>query len=427
MDNFGKERQEFYNQIDGFWHDLYNTEYALWDIKLESKQNIQRIRHATERIGQILFKTANLLRILDHQTLLQLGFPKETLSFLRLQTLPIETVIARMDLVVTEKDIKLLEFNSDTPTFIKETFFVNGELCKAFGVRNPNEGYELKLQQAIRRAINDAARQLNKNFEELNIVFTSHGDNDEDRFTTLYLQELYGGKSQYLNLNQLRLYDEPLIVNNEVVFAPGLYDDQNNKIDILYRQTYPIEHLVHDEDPQTNEKVGQILMNLVSEGELAIINPPSAFLLQSKAVMALIWGLYEENHSFYTQQELSWVKEYFLPTYLDEDVFISKAKAFVKKPSFGREGDTIEVYDGDGVKLDANSHQTYLDALPVFQEFIELPKTIIQTESGEKVAHYMYGSFYISGEASAIGIRAGAQITNNESYFLPIGFLKEED
>ena len=39
----------------------------------------------------------------------------------------------------------------------------------------------------------------------------------------------------------------------------------------------------------------------------------------------------------------------------------------------------------------------------------------------------MYGCFYINGQASAIGIRAGRQITDNESYFLPVGLEKEEE
>lgn len=421
-----EERKWFYERINGFWHDLYGMEYALWDVKKETSETVKRIRSATERIGHIVYKTAPLLRQLDDETLLQLGFPLESLQFIRLHTISFESVIARLDLVVTEKEVKLLEINADTPTFIKETFFVNGEVCKARGLHNPNEGCEQRLREAVQEAVKSAFFSLGKR-KTPNIVFASHGDHDEDRLTTMYLQELYGWNSQYVSLDQLRLISEPVMENGKIVAERGLYDCNGEKIDVLYRQTYPIEHLVDDEDPVTKEEVGQLLMQLVEEKELAILNPPSAFLLQAKAVMALIWGLHEENHPFYTAEEHTWIHTYFLPTYLDEDVFLQQGMAYVKKPSFGREGDTVEIYQSTGEKIDEDVHKTYEDALPVYQQFIELPETIIQTEQGEKDVCYMYGCFYVNGRASAIGIRAGRQITDNESYFLPIGMDKEEE
>ncbi len=96
----------------------------------------------------------------------------------------------------------------------------------------------------------------------------------------------------------------------------------------------------------------------------------------------------------------------------------------LKKPAFGREGDTVEIFSQTGRKIEEDIHKTYRDELPVYQQFIELPETTIQTEQGPKRAHYMYGSFYINGKASAIGIRAGGKITDNSSYFLPIGYSK---
>ena len=175
-----------------------------------------------------------------------------------------------------------------------------------------------------------------------------------------------------------------MLENGKVIIQRGLYDEKGEKIDILYRQTYPIEHLIDDEDPLTKEKVGQLLMKLVQEKELAILNPPSAFLLQSKAVMALIWGLHEEKHSFYTEEEHDWISNYFLPTYLEEDLFQQQGISYVKKPSFGREGDTVEIYKGTGEKIEEDIHKTYSDSLPVYQQFIELPKTIVQTEQGKR-------------------------------------------
>ncbi|MEH6947213.1 glutathionylspermidine synthase family protein [Bacillus sp. JJ634] len=426
MSTFHDERKQFYEQIDGFWSDLYGMEYALWDVKKETSETIRRIRTAAERIGHIFYKTAPLLRNLDDETFLQLGFPPESFTYIRLQTLPFESVIARLDLVVTEQDVKLLEMNADTPTFIMETFNINEKVCKAFQLKDPNEACEDKLREALQKAIKAAVRFLGKR-KTPHIVFASHGDHAEDRLTTMYLQQLSGFNSRFTSLDRLRVVPEAIKENGEVVVERGLYDDQGEKVDVLYRQTYPLEHLIEDEDPLTKEKVGQFLMKLVEEKELAVINPPSAFLLQSKAIMALIWGLHEVRHSFYTEEEHQWISSYFLPTYMDEDWFWQQKVNYVKKPSFGREGDTVEIYEGTGQKMDEDQHKTYKDSVPVYQQFIELPKTVVQTEQGEKQVHYMYGCFYINGQASSIGIRAGRQITDNESYFLPIGLDKEEE
>lgn len=392
MNQFRENRQQFFSQIKDFWHDIYGMEYALFDIKRESVETINKIRQATDQIGHIFYKLATLLRMVDDETLLRLGFPSETHSFIRLQTLPIESVIARLDLVVTEEQVKLLEINADTPTFIKEAFFVNGKVCEQFEMGNPNDGCEDQLKQAILKAITSSLRSRRR-YGANNIVFAAHSEHEEDKLTTMYLKELTGLKSQYMDFNQLQLVDEPIIENEVVVLQQGLYDIYREKIDLLYRQTYPIEHLIYDEDPLTKEKVGQSLMKLVEQHDLAIVNPPSAFLLQSKAIMALVWGLHEEQHSFYTREEHNAIHKYFLPTYLDPDMFLQQGQSFVKKPAFGREGDTVEIFSNTGKIIAEDIHKTYKDELPVYQQFIELPQTNIQTERGSKRAHYMYGCF----------------------------------
>lgn len=105
-----------------FWPDLYGEEYALFDILETNWDFINRVNKATQRIGHIFFKTAKLLRKVDNELLIEMGFPQETLSFLRIQPTSAESVISRLDLVETGNSFKCLELNSDTPTFIKEVF-----------------------------------------------------------------------------------------------------------------------------------------------------------------------------------------------------------------------------------------------------------------------------------------------------------------
>ncbi len=407
LEQFCHVRSEIYGKVESFWPDLFHTEYALYDMCYMTQSEIEEIRLTTNRAGRIFFKTARLLREASEPTLEQLDLPQEILPFIRHQGLPVESVIARLDLVQTNDGYKVLEINSDTPTFEKEVFQVNGHLAKHYGAMNPNVGLEFELGYALRKAVIESALRLKR--EEPYVVFTSHDDHQEDRGTTCYLMELAGFPARYVPLHKLQ------IIENE-----GLYDEEGRKIDILCRPTYPLEHLIADQDPVTKESVGIQLLELVTTGKLAMINPISAFLLQSKAVQAVIWGLMELNHPFFSDEEQNWIKRYFLPTYLEEDTFIKSGIQYVKKPCFGREGDTVEIFQGRK-KIMEDAHKTYRSSASVFQQYVELPAYQIKTTRGLQEAKLLIGSFLINGKASGIGIRAGNQITDNNAYFLPLG------
>lgn len=404
---YHEKRQQFYRKIKNFWPDLYGEEYALYDLALVAQGEVDQIRLASERIGKVFFKVATLLREVSEETLVEMGFPAESLSFLKLKSLPFESVIARLDMVKTETGFKCIEINSDTPTFIKELFSVNGQVCSEFQLKDPNEGMAEKLANAVRQSINECAKQIKK--PKPYIVFTAHEENEEDRETVRYLQELTDLPSKFVPLHQL-----------EIAKGEGLYDEAGRKIDVLYRQTFPIENLIQDEDEEGN-KIGLWLLELVEMGKLMIINPPSAFLLQNKAVQAIIWGLHEEKHAFFTEEEHEWIEEYFLPTFFENDYFLQTNQAFVKKPSFGREGDTVEIFNGTGELQLRDLQKSYTHYVPVYQKYVELPSIHFMSAKGKQTGNLLIGSFLLNGHPAAFGFRVGERITNNLSYYLPVG------
>jgi glutathionylspermidine synthase len=401
--SYHERRQQFYRNIESFWADLYGEEYALYDMQLVSRQEEEHIRLITERIGKVFTKTALLLREVPDETLLEMGYPKETLSFLRLKTLPVESVIARLDLIPYEDGYKCIEINSDTPTFIKELFHVNGRVCKEFGVKNPNEGLDEQLSKAVQNSIRQSSKEKTPH-----IVFTAHEDNLEDRETVQYLRQAVPS-SKFTPLHKLQIQR-----------GVGLFDESGVKIDTLYRQTFPIENAIMDQDEEENP-IGLWLLELVEEGKLSILNPPSAFLLQNKAVQAVIWGLHEEMNLFFTEEEHQWIGDYFLPSYLEAGPFLDRHLPYVKKPVFGREGDTVEIFHEDGQLNYADSQKSYTAYPSVYQLYVEQPLVHFQSEKGEQKGRLLLGSFLLNGESSAFGYRVGGMITDNLSYYLPVG------
>lgn len=402
------KRQQFYEGMKHFWADLYGEEYALYDISLLTKEQVADIRIISERIGAIFFKMGSLLRKVPDETLLEMGFPQETISFLRLKMLPVESVISRLDLIPYGDSYKCIEINADTPTFIKELFSINGMVSKEFGVENPNDGMERLLRKAVADSVYNSTTK-----ESPHIVFTAHENHSEDYETVLYLQQGVN-PSKFTPLHQLHIQK-----------GVGLFDEDGKKIDILYRQTFPIENLILDQD-QDGNPIGLWLLELVEKKKLAIINPPSAFLLQNKAVQAVIWGLHEEGHPFFTEQEHQWINDYFLPTYLEAEPFLQKGVSYVKKPVFGREGDTVEIFNKNGELIDADKQRSYLAYTSVYQQYIEHPIITFNSEKGKQEGKLLVGSFLLNGKAGAIGYRTGGNITNNLSYYLPVGLKDGE-
>ncbi len=404
-----EQRKKFYEKIPEFWADMYGQEYALYSPFFIEKEVADSVKEFGSRVSHILFKTAELLQSqsLENEILRLLGFPDSLFSFLRFHTELPKTVIGRIDSIETLDGHKVMEFNSDTPTFIYECFKINGLISEHFGGNDPNAGSEEELKRAVRSAILTSYRGL-KTSHSPNIVFTSHDDNIEDKETVLFLKNLCGFPSQYIPLDQL------IIRKNE-----GLYDTKGKKIDVLYRQTFPIELLIQDKDIATDEEIGLQLTALVIQKKLAIVNPPSAFLLQSKAVLAVIWGMHEERAAFFTEEEHEWIGQYFLPTYLEPDLFLKNKEMFVQKPVFGREGDTVRIFDGEGKLLDQDKHKTYEHYVSVYQKYVPLPKMNFDSQKGTIEGHRMTGTFIINGRPSAFGYRVGNRITDNLSYYLP--------
>ncbi|MCG3057071.1 glutathionylspermidine synthase family protein, partial [Escherichia coli] len=71
-------------------------------------------------------------------------------------------MISRIDFIVNESGIKVMELNADTPTFIKELFHVNRRVCKQFGLHDPNQKEEEHLSRVLKEAIFKAYEKLGK-------------------------------------------------------------------------------------------------------------------------------------------------------------------------------------------------------------------------------------------------------------------------
>ena len=386
------------------WDSMYGEEYALASVLPVSGEFRAELKRASEALGAIFAKTTAVVMQADDELLANLGLPEATWAAVR-HSLPelLPTVIGRFDFAATPAGLKMLEFNAETPTDIVEAFCVNGKVCEAFGVVDPNAGLSAGLAEAFRRSAQCYRR---RGLATDRIVFSSVDWHEEDAGTTRFLLAQSGLDATFVPLSQLRAYEDRVQVWDGTAHTP---------VDLLYR-LHPLEKLAEEQDTD-GYPTGRHVLEIVAEGRLALINPPAAIIAQSKAAQALIWNLHEAGE-FYTADEQAAIRRYMLPTYF-ENRFLGRF-SYVTKPVYGREGGAVTLFGPDGVAWARDDETEYWDQPVVYQQYAELPRLTVETLNGWYCGRMIFGSFLIDGKGSGVVARVGSRITGNMAYFQPL-------
>lgn len=407
--DYHQHRRQIYEPIrDTFSWDIWKgQEYALASYALVDRSLQQEVKLATKLLGDIFARVAEVVRIGSTELLRELGYPPETWQAISLST-PYNAVtsIGRFDFALTADGLKMLEFNSDTPTSVVEAFHANKSVCHYYQVENVNSGTETDIEQMFSDMI---SHYHDKGYATENIVFCSVLEDQEERGTTKYLLKQSGLNAIYSPITQLA-YDP-----NTERLTVKLPSGEFKPIDVLYR-LHALEMMAKDRTTK-GFPIGPKLLELAAKKRIALINPPSGFIAQTKALQALIWNLYESN-IFFSPKERKIIQTYCLPTYL-ENQFHGKY-AYVEKPFFGREGGAVSLFSADGSLETKDQAKQYWDQPMVYQTRVDLPAITVETADGPFTGKLLLGSFFIGGKPSAMVARVDKEITGNLSYFLPL-------
>jgi glutathionylspermidine synthase len=389
-------RKDFYEQYRSIfsWYDA--EEYACFDVLTVQPATIAAIQQAAQKVWQVLIKAGEVMKGFNDETLVEFGYPATTLDVMRMTTQP--PFIARCDFVVTEAGIYLLECNAEVATFIVETFKMNGIVARHFGKQDPNEDVEGILQREMNAYLKVAADYISKPLADCNIVFCALSKADEDIGTVQYLRSLCTYPTSFCPIERISMD------------AVGAYDQDDRPVDIIYR-VYPSEWMVEDKDPNLDVELWDYLEPLIFDRKVALINPMSAFVLQNKALLALVterWGEQNDDPIATT------VARHFLPTFMDEAQI---QPPYVAKPTYGREGREVEIVKTTEAKTYYASPD-YADLPKVYQQYVEIP-TI---ELDGKVYNLQFSCFLMNGIPAGVGVRIGDTVIGNTSKFLPIGY-----
>jgi len=366
------------------WHtDSDGSKYVSDELVEISSQEAESYYEAANEIYDMYVEAAEY--VIENDLFFDLGIPFNLIDTIK-KSWESDVhwhIYGRFDLAggIDGQDIKLIEFNADTPTGLFETALLQWALLKH------NDMDDKKQFNNVYEAISDNFKRLITLFDETSefgaryngwkILFSSISENDEEEATTRLLQQIatdagFNTSFEYLENTH---FDEN-----------GIYDAHENNYEYWFK-LYPWEDIAVDEP-----ELATTLTNIMQNQKAIILNPAYTLIFQSKGIMKILCDLFPDS-------------PYLLKTAYEPLEGIKQ----VEKTVFGREGANTKIIESNG-EIAEQTDGPYENYKKVYQEYVEFPKDI----KGNK---YQAGVFF-AYEACGMSFRKGSEIMDNMSKFV---------
>lgn len=279
------------------------------------------------------------------------------------------SLYGRMDLSVNNGQIKLLEFNADTPTALLESSVI--------------QWYWLKDVKPMADQFNSIHEKLIAHYQVIRrwmksnqMHFCCVEDSLEDLMTEKYLEDV----AQQAGLDTRFLFMEQLGFDSG---KNHFTDDLFEPVETIFK-LYPYEWMLAEEfGPQL----------ITTRDTCWWIEPAWKMLLSNKMILCVLHELFPRSL-------------YILPCKTTPPL----SGSYVQKPIYSREGANVDIRL-NGLSIERTGGEYGLEGF-IYQEYAPLPDF-----NGN---HPVVGSWVIGGEAAGMGIRESDNlITGNTSRFVP--------
>ncbi|WP_394909257.1 glutathionylspermidine synthase family protein [uncultured Helicobacter sp.] len=364
------------------WHtDLDSSTYIADEVVCLTQEEAEAFYNAGNELYDMYVEAGEY--VLAHNLLFELDIPP-SLHDMIYQSWEEDIhwhLYGRFDLAggLDGKPIKLLEFNADTPTMLYESALIQWALLKA-------NGFDENLQ------FNDISQALRENFKRLitldsdtsafeqlyegwKILFCSIKGNLEEEVTTRFLCQLAkeaGFESEYAPIDAVSFSAQDGVIY------------ENRQYEFLFK-LIPWEFIAIDEPEML-----ALMREMMTNKNTIFLNPAYTLMFQSKRMLKILWDLFPRH-----------------PLLL-ESSFKPLGCRQVSKPSFGREGENVEILDAQGKVVSAKEGM-YGVQKRVYQEFYEL--------NSHNGALYQPNVFF-AYESCGLGFRKGGEILDNYAKFV---------
>jgi len=371
-------------EIGFSWHtDSDGTKYVSDAVVEVTQAEADAYYEATNAIYDMYVEAAEY--VIENDLFFDLGIPFNLIEMIK-KSWENDVhwhIYGRFDLAggIDGQDIKLIEFNADTPTALFETALLQ------WGILKSNNMDDEKQFNNVYDAITDNFKRLVTLFDDTSsfdahydgwkILFSCVSGNDEEEATTRLLQQMAtdaGFVTHFEYLENVQFDDN------------GIYDSEGNEYEYWFK-LYPWEDIAVDEP-----ELATTLTNIMTNQKAIILNPAYTLLFQSKGMLAILYELFPDS-------------PYLLQTSFEPLKGIKQ----IEKPMFGREGANTKILNADAT-VAMQTDGPYGNYKKVYQEYVEFPKDI----HGDK---YQAGLFF-AYEACGLSFRKGGDILDNMSKFV---------
>ena len=279
------------------------------------------------------------------------------------------SLYGRLDLAYNNGNIKLLEFNADTPTGLLEASVIQWYWLQEYNKR-------FDQFNSIHEKLVSHMGVCKDYFQNKTLHFTAVRDHTEDYMTVKYLEDC----ASQAGVNTHFLYIDEISLDTENRFCTP----EGGPIDGIFK-LYPWEWLF-------NEEFGQYLP-VSNNLEMNWVEPAWKAILSNKMILVILHELFPDS-------------PYILPARFNRQL----SGSYVRKPVFSREGANVTIVK-KGVVADETGGD-YGDEGFIYQQYTELP------DFSKNIP--IIGSWLIGGVPAGMGIRESSKlITNNTSRFVP--------
>jgi len=354
-------------EVGFLYHKNYYTETAAYEF---TAGEVDKIDIATAQLFDMCCKVMN--EVIEKKLFKEFFIPDRYVELIKTSWLEdFCSFYGRMDLYVNEdcSEIKLLEFNADTPTSLLEASVVQWYWLQEF---NAHYDQFNSIHEKLLAHIGVCKPYLPGN----KLWFTSVAGSLEDFMTVSYIKDLAdqnGIQTQFIDINAIGL-------NSEGRFC-GLVNNKYEVIENIFK-LYPYEWMFH-------EKFGNAL-----DARTTWIEPLYKSIWSNKMLLVMLYKMFPNS-------------PYLLPAYYGAANGLS---SFVKKPVLGREGSNVQIISNGSILQETGGE--YGEEGYVYQEYRELPSF-----NGNRP---VVGSWLIGGETAGMGIKeTTSHIHDNMSTFCP--------
>ena len=364
-------RNNWQAEVEKLGFGFHTTNVPYWDESAYysfSMDEVLIIEKATAELWDLCLGAVQ--HVMDNNLYSQFSIPENYISYIeKTWTEDHPAIYGRFDFCYKNGQLKMLEFNADTPTSLYEAGIVQWFWLQDFDKSKDQFN-------SIHEKLIAYWKYLKTYLNPGSLHFTCLKETLEDLTNTEYMRDC----AMQADLDTKLVFIDDIGWDADLKIFRDLDDKPIKNIFKLY----PWEWLVDDE-------FGNHILE--DTNRTLWIEPSWKMILSNKAILPILWELYPDC-------------PYLLPTYFEAGKLIN----YVKKPILSREGANIEIVQNNST-LQKTEGQ-YGNKGFIYQELFTLP---------EFDGNYpVIGSWIIGQEPAGMGIReAKTLVTDNVSRFVP--------